>query len=282
MSAPLPAPPSTTPKEVYGPAHAPIEIRLSNGGAGPTGILQVLASDFLKSRGHQVRIAWYQNHSAQSLQVLREGIVDMALVYEPKRAKEAIREGWASHYALIFYDHFVIAGPKANPAGLAPADSPKEAFSKIAKAARLAPEKGLFLSRDDHSSTNVKEQSIWRSIGLAPWKDNSAWYVKAHLFPKDTLSQAEVASLYILTDRGTWLSAPSLPKNLAIYTKGGKVLLNPCVALLQPNPKPIVLEFLRYLQSARAQQLIAQFKRGHPKGIPLFTRANQPEFDQKA
>src|SRR4051812_40406692 len=70
------------PEEIYGVPYAPIKIRLSNGGAGPTGLLRALAEDYLHSRHKKFAIAWYKNMSKNTLYELEHGVVDMALAYE--------------------------------------------------------------------------------------------------------------------------------------------------------------------------------------------------------
>lgn len=266
---------SAEPKEIYGPAGAVIALRIGNGGAGPTGILRALAEDYLAFSGANYAIAWYQDISKNTLLQLKKGTIDIALIYEKSQGKEAQEEGWATHYTPVFNDHFLILGPKSNPAQLQ-ADSPEQAFAKIAQAGKQH-SRPMFLSRDDNSGTNVKEHSIWQKAGLSPWKEENNWYVKLHVFPKDALMATDKQSLYTISDWGTWLSNASSFTNSAIYVRGGEMLLNPCFALLGKNPGKEVLAFLEYLKSPRAQQLIATFGKER-YGHPLFTPAAQADF----
>lgn len=267
---------SAVPKEIYGTVGANITLRIGNGGAGPTGILRALAEDYLAASGAHTAIAWYQDISKNTLLQLKKGTIDIALVYEKSQGQKAQEQGWATHYTSVFNDHFLIIGPKTNPAQLQIDDRPEQAFAKIAQAGKQH-SRPMFLSRDDNSGTNVKEQSIWQKAGLSPWKEENGWYVKLHVFPKDALLATDKQSLYTISDWGTWLSnAPSLT-NSAIYVQGGEMLLNPCFALLGKNPGQEVLAFLEYLKSPRAQQLIATFGKER-YGHPLFTPAAQVDF----
>lgn len=261
---------STKPKEIYGNTKN-IQIRIGNGGAGPTGILRALSEDFLKEGDKKYGIAWYQDISPNTLKQLKQNVIDMALVYEKHDGEKALNEGWATSYTVIFNDHFIIVGPKKNPAKLKNKDLAAEAFTKIAET------KSNFLSRDDNSGTNVKERGIWKEANLEPWKEGNIWYLKHPTFPKDALLQADKNSLYTITDWGTWLSNYTSMKNSVIYVRGGESLLNPCFALLGKSPSDEVLEFLTYLKSERAQEIIENFGE-EDFGSPLYTKAQQMDF----
>jgi len=268
---------SIKPKEIYGAENAPIIVRIGNGGAGPTGVLRVLAEDYISTYKTPATIAWYQDISPNTLRNLKRGTIDIALVYEKKQGDEAIKEGWATNYTPIFNDHFIIIGPKTNPANLLESDKAEQAFAKISQAG-IDQAKQMFLSRDDNSGTNVKEQGIWQMSNLEPWAQNTNWYVKSHVFPKDALIQADKESLYTITDWATWVSNSKALKNSKIFIRGGKILLNPFFALLGKEPNRETLKFLDYLKSPRGQKIIADFGRKLDTGLPLFTPAAQEEF----
>ncbi len=268
---------SLEPKEIYGGSKENVQIRIGNGGAGPTGILRALAEDYLQSLHKNYSISWYQDISINTLAQLKKGTIDIALIYEKSQGDKAQEEGWATNETPIFNDHFLIIGPKNNEAKLVKSDSPATAFSKIA---RLGDKNSVrtFLSRDDNSGTNVKERSIWSSLNLKPWEDHSAWYFKHSVFPRDALLYSDQHSLYSVTDWGTWLSNKSDLKNLKIYVRGGEILLNPCFAVVGKNPSLETLIFLDYLKSERAQKLIAEFGKNSYGGSALFTRASKADF----
>lgn len=264
----------TTPTEIYGPAKAEIALILGNGGAGPTCVLQALSEDFIALEDLNIRIAWIQSISRLTLENLKEKVLDISLTYESQPEFQALREGWASNRTLVFNDHFIIVGPKNNPAGVLPSDSPEEAFTKIAS-------KGKFFSRNDLSGSNQRERMIWQSIGIRPWENNSEWYVTETLFPTDSLRKSDKENLYTLTDRGTLIALQSELSNMAVYVQQSENLMNRCHALLQNNPSPLAIKFLDYLKSPRAQALIATYM-GKNKNCthccPLFTPAHEDNF----
>lgn len=268
--------PNLIPTEIYGAKDAPIKIRIANGGAGPTGIFRALAEDYLKLTKQHFAIAWYRNISANSLKLLHAKQVDVAIIYEPASTLHAVENGWGSHLSLIFNDHFLITGPKNNPANIEHTDTPASAFSKIAKtgaSSSMYSDKGLFLSRNDSSGTNTKEQHIWQLSNLMPWNQRAGWYVKSSVFPKEALLQADKNSLYTITDRGTWLTNRKALKNTVIYLQGSDMLKNPAFGMLSQNPSPMAIDFLNYLRSPRAQHLIANYGKNSNLGAALFTPA---------
>ena len=268
---------SKEPQAIYGPVNAEIMLKIGNGGAGPTCVLQALSEDFIEAEKLNIRIGWIQTISRFTLENLKEGIIDVSFTYEAEPELEAIKEGWASERTLVFNDHFILVGPKNNPAGVLPTDSPPEAFAKIAK-------NGTFLSRNDLSGANQREISFWNSIGLKP-NEKDTWYITQQLFPADSVLKADREGHYTLTDRGTILAAHDKLTNTAVYTQENEQLMNRCHAMLQKNPSIYAKKFLAYLKSTRAQTLISEYagKNKTPDMIccPLFTPAVQDNFLEK-
>lgn len=150
---------------------------------GPTGILRVLADDYLKYRNVKYKIAWYQDIVPNNLNHLKQGKIDIALIAESAQVNQAIKEGSVTNFAPIFNDHFLIVGPRENLANLSNNDSAEQAFAKIAKLGKKISVE-TFLSRNDDSFSNIKEKQIWNMIGLTPWQSGDRWYVKFMLFQK--------------------------------------------------------------------------------------------------
>lgn len=262
----------TVPTEIYGPEGANLELLIGNGGAGPTCLIQALAEDFIKHAELHIQIGWIQTISRLTLENLKEGIIDISLTYEAEPELKAIDEGYATERTLIFNDHFILVGPKPNPAGIFKSDSVEDAFNKIAMS------ESRFFSRNDHSGTNEKERLIWSALQLQPWDASSdaSWYFSEHLFPADSLKKADKEGCYTLTDRGTFLMINESLSNTSVYLQNDIGFINRCHAMLQINPNPYAMLFLEYLKSERAQELISHYT-GKARS-PLFTRANQDQF----
>lgn len=263
-----------TPTEIYGSSECEVLLTIGNGGAGPTCVLQALSEDYLALKNLKGRIAWIQTISRFTLENLKEKIIDIALTYEEEPQIAAVNEGWASNRTLIFNDHFILIGPKGNPAGISPTDSAAEAFKKIASEAS-------FFSRHDFSGSHQRELQIWDSISIDPDLDSTQWYHTENVFPSEALKIADKKGLYTLNDRGTLLATHHELKNMAVYVQESNVLMNRCHALLQNNPSEIAKDFLNYLVSPRAQSIISKYSGKDLNCIdccPLFTPANTDAF----
>jgi ABC-type tungstate transport system permease subunit len=267
------------PTAIYGPKDAPLELILGNGGAGPTCLLQELSEDFIKTHHLTIQIGWIQTISRLTLENLKDKVIDISLTYEAEPEKIAIQNGWASARTLVFNDHFILVGPKDNPADLKPSDSIEEAFKKI----QLSQSK--FLSRNDFSGSNERERFIWSSLNSHPWEQKPSWYITQKVFPADALRKADKESLYTLTDRGTLIAYQTDLQNTAVYIQNGEILMNRCHAMLQRHPTQLAKDFLKYLNSDRAQNIIDTYAGKNQKNCinccPLFTSAHHDTFLEK-
>jgi ABC-type tungstate transport system permease subunit len=106
-----------------------------------------------------------------TIKYLQSGDVDVGITYNPASEQIAISQGIAlspSHY--IFRDHFLVVGPPANPAKVDGSTDVLTLFSQLFAAADVGTSAlpVRFLSRYDKSATNIKESTLWLSIGQAP------------------------------------------------------------------------------------------------------------------
>ena len=262
------------PKERYGTGET--LLRIGNGGAGATGLLKALANDYFITSRKEGSIDWVCNHSRNTQLALLNGYIDIALTYERDQEALGASEGWSVTVGCAFHDHFVLAGPPCNPAGIRSAASLRDALSCIAES------EAKFFSRADSSATMFKERSLWMSLEAKPWDDptsQSNWYHTNVLSPAEALIAADAAGAYLLTDRSTLLRQTALGTihNTTVFiepTQADDVLMNSCYALVpsQPSAKYAAEAklFLDYLFSDKGQQLIAKFGSEELGGFPLF------------
>ncbi|RBR25050.1 uncharacterized protein FIESC28_02174 [Fusarium coffeatum] len=261
-----------SPLEIYG-QDGDVLLRIGNGGAGATGLIKELAQDYLKSRDIDGRISWVCNHSRNTQLALLKGYVDFALTYERDQEALAEAEGWSYTAGCVFHDHFCLAGPLSDPAGLASTTSLVDAFERIAASGTL------FHSRADLSATMWKERAIWSLSGRTPWEDKSSWYRTSVLSPSEALKVADTAGAYFLTDRSTVLRQTGLGNivNSTIFfepSHAEDVLMNSCYALFSPKVDNIyVHDFFTYLVSPRGQTVIATRSYG-PGAVPRTRRSD--------
>ncbi|KAG6817590.1 hypothetical protein H0H93_006612, partial [Arthromyces matolae] len=156
---------------------AGIRLRIANGGAGQSGLIGAWADAFIqhcvqKKSISPFQVGWYLGDTTQSLSYLAAGQVDVAVTYNGAAEKQSIDSKAASQIVYGFRDHFLLVGPKSNPANLSETDDILLQFNKIvtvgnADAATPPTTRDTvrFLSRFDKSATNIKESQIFITIG---------------------------------------------------------------------------------------------------------------------
>jgi ABC-type tungstate transport system permease subunit len=271
-----------------------IRLRIANGGAGQSGLIGAWADEFIKycvANGEKpFLVGWYLGDTTESLGLLAAGSVDIAVTYNDAAEKQSLNTQSAVKRVYGFRDHFLLVGPKANPAQLQNDDDILTMFNKIVTMGNvdlIAPpgdrEPTRFLSRYDKSATNIKESELFIKIGQVPWGlAYSKWYHQYPRFPLQALRAASVLSEYTLTDRGTWLSSDKLVTDeLEIYKTGSDeikddLLLNPAHVLLGSKADDTNLEistaFMEWvIRKDGGQKVIREFKT--PSGEVLYSEA---------
>ncbi|KAK7185663.1 hypothetical protein DPSP01_007464 [Paraphaeosphaeria sporulosa] len=263
------------PTEIYG--HGELLLRIGNGGAGALGLVRALAEDYLATLPSSFSITWTCNHSRNTQLALLHDYIDIALTYERDQEQLAAKEGWSVTAGCAFHDHFVLAGPIADPAGIGHARSLREGMQRIAQ------KRCLFHARADSSATMWKERALWAAAGIEPWEDDAAttWYRTSLLNPADALQGADKAGAYLLTDRSTLLRQTGMQttRETTVFFEPGQgndVLMNSCYALYRMNTERVkaVNEFLKYVWSERGQEVIGSFGRTSI-GVPLFATLDE-------
>ena len=244
-----------------------------------------LANAFITSSVHNgsdpFDIAWYKSDTTQTIKYLKDGTIDLGITYTPAAEKIAIQQGIAKAPALYAWrDHFMLVGPKSNPAKLSRAQDIKTMFSNIyttAEAGNTDPPV-RFLTRFDKSATNIKEAQLWIDIGQIPWSlAYSTWYHQYIAFPIQALTAAMALNEYTITDRGTYLSVSTeLQKQTTIYRAGtdspSDPLLSPAHILVGKNAthERMAETFAQWTVSAEGQHVVTEFKKN---GHQLYTAA---------
>jgi ABC-type tungstate transport system permease subunit len=277
------------PDKNHPPSGTDIRLRIGNGGAGQSGLVKLLAQAFIKAQmakgDKQFRVEWYKSDTTITLGYLQRDLVDVGLTYNTAAEEYAITSGYADRatYGYAFCDHFCVVGPTLDPAGLKNVKDARVAFQKLYEAGESGKTPATrFLSRFDKSATNIKESSLWTSIGQVPWAiPYSTWYHAYIDFPLQALETAALLGEYTLTDRGTWLSvSDKVRAALTMFLEGRDddprdLLLNPCHALASTkaasNPQNKAKEFIDFIVSPHGQELIAGFR--HGDGPLLYSKA---------
>ena len=265
---------------------------------GATGLIGTLANDFLSTcpQPEERSITWVCNHSRNTQLALLYNYIDVALTYERSTEVLAASEGWSLTAGCVFHDHFVLAGPESDPAGIRSCSSLSAALGKIAERGTAGNRNGkgvvLWHARNDDSATMWKERSLWsmaESSGdgngraLKPWEDEKAcgeWYQMHICSPAEAIRNADAAGAYLLTDRSTLLRQTALQtiSSTTVFFEPSSeddVLMNSCFALSSPARNSAnERAFLEYLASERGQGVVGAFGEDMV-GVPFFARVEE-------
>ena len=162
-----------------------------------SGLLDALLPDFTAQT--QIRVHVIAVGTGAALRMGREGNADLLLTHAPSAEQALVDDGIARRRTPFMENHFVIAGPADDPAGVANTVTPDAALQAIAAA------KAGWVSRDDDSGTHKREVALWKAAGLSP---DAAWsgFVRTGSGMGLSLQVAGEKRAYILSDIGTYLA----------------------------------------------------------------------------
>ncbi|TAQ86069.1 hypothetical protein B7494_g5615 [Chlorociboria aeruginascens] len=221
------------------------------------------------------QIAYYKASSPHALNLLKTKAIDLSITYTPVAESLAIAEGSANSPAYyVFRDHFMLVGPKQDPAEIQASETIETMIAKLYdEAERSDGQRVRWLSRFDGSATCVKETELWLSIGRMPFcHPQAAWFHKYHTFPVAALTAALVLGEYTLTDRGTYLTLPPALRSQARVFKEASDglddrLLNPAHLLIAREAEngEMARRFAEWVTGREGQMLIRGFEKGGEK-----------------
>ena len=227
-----------------------------------SGLFDDILPKFTAKTGIEVRVVAVG--TGQAIRLAKNGDADVLFVHHRPSEEKFVAEGYGVKRFDVMYNDFVIAGPKADPAGIKGCKSATDSFKKIAMA------KAPYASRGDDSGTHKREKSVWKAAGV---KAEGSWYRSTGSGMGATLNTASAMGAYALSDRGTWISFKNKGE-LEILCEGDKALFNPYgVILVSPRKFPHIKAdlggtFIQWLVSADGQKAIGDFRLG---GQTLFT-----------
>ncbi len=177
-----------------------------------SGLMEYLEPLFEAETGYDLQIT--SNGTGAAIALGESGDADVLLVHAKASEEDFIAKGFGLERIPFMYNFFVIAGPAADPAGIAASNSAADAFKKIAA------NKSEFISRGDESGTHKAELKIWTAAGVAPSADTDKWYISAGKGMGDCLTMASERIAYVLTDKATFLSMKANLELSIVLDKG--------------------------------------------------------------
>ncbi len=222
-----------------------------------SGLFSYLLPLFTAKSGIDVRVVAVG--TGQAIKNAANGDGDVLLVHSRADEDKFVADGNSLKRYDLMYNDFVLAGPAADPAGIAGSTDAAAAIKKIGEV------KAAFVSRGDDSGTHKAEMKLWKVTGIDAKAASGTWYREAGQGMGATLNIASSMNAYVLADRATWSSFKNRG-DLKILVEGDKRLYNPYgVMLVNPAKFPNVKAkegqaFVDWLVSAEGQAAIAGFK----------------------
>ena len=185
-----------------------------------SGLLEHVLDAYLKDKPHLL-VRVIAKGTGVALQLAKDGQVDAVIVHAEQQEISFIDEGYGINRTTLWYNYFVIIGPKDDPAGVSESSTILDAFYRIYQT------QSPFISRGDESGTHQREKQIWDLLGLSPY--DQYWYLETGSGMAHTLVTANQLNAYTLSDLGTYVQ---LKKNVGLqleqlYSKEEPLSYNP-------------------------------------------------------
>ncbi|MHA1960892.1 MAG: substrate-binding domain-containing protein [Candidatus Thorarchaeota archaeon] len=242
-----------------------------------TGVLDALKIEY--EREHpDVVLAFISAGTGIAITHAMNGDADIILVHSPSQERSFMEEGYGVNRKIIAYNFFTIVGPADDPANISGVDS-TTALSRIHEYGQSL-QASVWVSRDDNSGTNAKEEQLWDAAGFDYnlLKDTS-WMVSSGSGMGATLRMATELDLYTLSDIGTYLKfyADGLI-DLCQLVVPSESVLNVYSAIAVNATRigaarfTLAMDFIAWLVDSTAQETIGDFGL-EDYGEALFSQA---------
>jgi tungstate transport system substrate-binding protein len=241
-----------------------------------SGLLDTLVPVFRERTGVRVQVVAVGTGAA--LRMGAEGNADALVTHAPEAEREIVATGALVDRRPFMRNHFVIAGPAQDPAGVAEAGSPEQALQRIARA------EAPFVSRGDDSGTHKREVALLSAAGLDA---GGGWpgFARTGTGMGLTLQVAGERRAYVLSDLGTFLAFRDRIGLVALSRPSDS--LENVYSVLRVDPQRFAgrvhgeeaRHFADFLVGTEAQRLIGEFGRerfGRPLFIPIAAGGSAP------
>lgn len=224
------------------PEPRPLEI------ATTTSVVNSGLLDFvLRAFNEPVRV--HAAGSGRSLAMLSDQIVDLVISHAPESEERSLAAHPDWRYQKIAYNHFLIVGPRSDPADVRNAADAIDGFR------RIAAHDAAFVSRGDQSGTHEREISLWSGAQVGSSADHvlvSGGSMAA------TLRQADARVAYTLSDEATWWQLESSLHLEALLTKDAALLNS--YSVVYPAGSARAAELATWLAQGAGRDRIGNFK----------------------
>ncbi|MCX5997712.1 MAG: substrate-binding domain-containing protein [Chloroflexi bacterium] len=229
-----------------------------------TGLWNYLEPMFEKKANVRLDIVYAGTGAA--LEYGKRGDVDAVVVHDPEAEAQFMADGYGINKRSFAFNHFLIAGPAADPAGIKGL-TPDQAFKKIYESGVADPARVKFISRGDNSGTQAKEKLIWQAAGYTYTDVEKAgpWYVEAGKGMGPCLLMANEQQAYLLADISTFLAYKGKVTIVPLVEQGALFLNVYDVMAINPDKiktakmLPTANAFINWLMSDEVQNVLATY-----------------------
>lgn len=222
-----------------------------------SGLLGALLPAFASESGRSIRVLG--RGPAEALALGRRGEVDVVLGPASSEEAELVESGVAFARERIFETRFVIAGPQADPAGVARAKSPEQAIGQIFQL------RAPYVRRADDSDVRAQERRLFALAGLDP---DERWesLVETTTGMSDALARAGSGRAYVVADLAAFLAARERTGLVEVSKPAPALVQVYSLLRLDADKVGVPLDdegaflFERFLTSPKAQRLIRDFR----------------------
>lgn len=220
-----------------------------------SGILNDIIPLFEKNTGFSVRVI--AQGSGQALKTGEKGDADVLFVHSRQDEENFMQKGFGEKRAEIMSNHFIIAGPQNDPAGVKHAKNALTALTLINKS------NAAFVSRGDQSGTHKKEMILWDMIDIKPFAEK--WYFSAGKGMADVLMMADEMNAYVLSDKATFLAMQDRLKLKILVYDYSEYMKNPYSIIIVNSQKHKNInkqgaqKFFDFMTSEKVRNIINEF-----------------------
>jgi tungstate transport system substrate-binding protein len=219
-----------------------------------SGLLRDILPKFEAASGLKVQVISVGTGKAMKLG--ENGDVDVLLVHSRPDEDRFVAQGFGVNRRDVMYNDFIVAGPKADPAGVRGMKDVIAAFRRIVDSG------ATFVSRGDDSGTDKMEKAYWKDVGRRP---EHRQYLSAGQGMGEVLTMSGNLGAYTLSDRATY-GAYRARVGLEIAVEGDPKMFNPYgVIAVNPARYPDVnfkgaMQFVDWITGAEGRRAITDFR----------------------
>jgi tungstate transport system substrate-binding protein len=212
-----------------------------------SGLLEDLLPVYERERNVTVRL--HAAGSVQALEMLADGVVQLVISHAPEAEQRALKQPQDWVRRELAHTWLVIVGPPEDPARVRAATDARDAFRRIASSGVL------FVSREDQSGVNEREEGMWELAGVRPAPEHTV--VSARGMAR-ALQRANELRAYTLATEATFRQLESSLTLALLYDEDPRLLAT--YSVLFPWRETAATRFASWLVEGAGRQRIIAFE----------------------